>query len=406
MKNWTEKPGYPVISFSSKNGVVELTQERFFSSGMGEKNDQKWLVPFAIKANGGKVTSTLIEKKKAQLKISGNNTWLKGNADDTSFVRVNYSAKDLEQLEIAVRANDPMLSEKGRFALVRDVFALVEAGKVSTDEALKLVDAYKKETSYIEWAEIVSHLLELNYLLNGEKVYDDFRIFARGVLKEIASHVGWDKKRGESHELTLLRSAVLYGLGALGDKITIQKAQSLFKAIMNIKIDSDLRSFVYALVAENGGKKEYEVFEKIYMTAPSEEEKDRALRAMASFKDEALLKKTLALAFSPDVRSQDAFKAVSLLSGNPYGIAIAWGYVKEEWSSIVEKFAGGHLFARFISPFSKFKTKKQADELEKFFKKNNASGIERTVAQAVEKIRANDALLRRDIKRIELFLKN
>ncbi len=408
MKNWTGTPGYPLITVESNGVKIMLSQKRFYGAGEGEgKKAQDWLVPFSILTDKEKTSSVLIDKKKAVVQLSNEAVWIKGNANDTSFVRVKYASRDLEKLEDAIRNNDTQLSEEGRFALVRDAFALVEAGMMGADEALRLSEAYKKEKSYIVWAEIVLHLMELNNLLHGENCHDVFKAFGRSLLAEIVSHAGWKKRTGESHEETLLRSTVTFAIGSLGDKETIKSARELFGAMINNKkIDSDLKSLVFSLVAENGGKKEFDIFENIYMTAPSEEEKDRALRAMTSFKDEELLRKTLQIAFSPDVRSQDAFKAVALMSGNPYGIAIAWEYVKEEWSSIVEKFAGGHLFARFISPFSKFKTKKQADELEKFFKKNKAPGIERTVAQAVEKIRSNDALLRRDIRRIELFLKN
>lgn len=408
MKNWTETPGYPLIDFESKGSKAILSQKRFYGAGEGEgKKVQNWLVPFSVLTDKGKSTSVLIDRKKITVEIPHGANWMKGNADDTSFVRVKYAMHDLEKLEEAIRNDDRGLSEEGRFALVRDAFALVEAGMMNADEALKLSGSYKKEKSYIVWAELVLHLMELNNLLHGEKCHEEFEAFGKDLLADIVSRVGWKKRKGESHEETLLRSTVTFAIGSLGDSKTIKAAKDLFSQLNNNKkIDSDLKSLVFSLVAENGNKKEFDIFEKIYMIAPSEEEKDRALRAMTSFKDEKLLRKTLQIAFSPDVRSQDAFKAVALMSGNPYGIAIAWNYVKEEWTSIVEKFAGGHLFARFISPFSKFKTKKQAEELEKFFRKNTAPGIERTVAQAVEKIKSNDALLKRDIKRIELFLKN
>lgn len=408
MKNWTGTPGYPVIDFESKDNSVILSQERFLAAGeTTQTSEQKWLVPFSIRSDKGIVTEALIDRKRVVAKVAGGAKWLKGNADDTSFVRVRYSKHDLQNLENAVRSNDSGLSEEGRFALVRDVFALVEAGKAQTQEALRFASGYKQEKSYIVWAEIVVHLLELNNLLHGENCFEAFRAFGRELLSDIVLEMGWTKKKKERHEDTLLRSTVIYAMGAMGDQKVIDSAKDLFKGMNeNAKIDSDLKSIVYTLVAENGGEKEYQKFEKIYMTAPSEEEKDRALKAMTSFKDKTLLQKALALAFSPEVRSQDAFKAVALMTNNPYGIQIAWDYVREEWSVIVEKFAGGHLFARFISPFARFKTKKQADELEKFFKKNRAPGSDRTAAQAVEKIRSNDALIKRDIKRIELFLKN
>lgn len=299
------------------------------------------------------------------------------------------------------------LSEEGRFSLIRDAFAQVEAGYLQADEALRLAHAYKNDDSYIVWAEIITHLLEFNYLLFGTDIYDDFRKYGRDLLATIANTVGYTKKRNEGHFETLLRSAVIYALGTFGDKKIITHAKELFKEYREGgRIDSDLKGAVFALVAENGGKKEYKIFENLYLKEVSEEEKDRALRGMVSFKDPDLLQKTLNLTFSTKVRSQDAFKAISLMSGNPYGTALAWVYVKGHWNEIVDKFAGGHLFSRFVLPFSKLKTTKQADEIEKFFEKNKAEGLERTVAQTLERIRSNAAVLKRDKKNIASFLVN
>jgi aminopeptidase N len=125
---------------------------------------------------------------------------------------------------------------------------------------------------------------------------------------------------------------------------------------------------------------------------------------MCSFKDHDLLDEAVTFAFSKDVRAQDSFKAISYVWANPPGRNIAWTYVKEHWREIVEKFSGGHLFARFVSPASNFTTYQKAREIEEFFNKNKTKGVERTVAQAVEQIQSNAAWLERDSKRIEEFL--
>ena len=234
---------------------------------------------------------------------------------------------------------------------------------------------------------------------------NSFAAFARDILWKITQNVGWEKKKKEAHEVSLLRASVLYALGTFGDKETLKRAKGLFSVhLKGKKIHSDIRSLVYALIAENGGKKEYAIFETIYLTSSHEEEKDRALRAMSSFKDEAILEKALAIAFSHDVRVQDAFKIISLMSSNPAGIEVAWHYIKENWKDVEDKFAGGHLFSRFILPFSKFKTRQKAQEVEKFFVKNKTHGIERTIAQTIEKIRSNVSFLEKNRKDAKFFL--
>lgn len=407
MKNWTSKPGYPMISIERSGEEFKLTQERFYSSPhLSNKKDELWLVPFSVITRDWKQPAKLLLTKK-ELIVKGikAKSWIKGNSYDTSFVRVKYDRENLLALEEPVRSHDERLGEEGRFALVRDLFALVEAGQIPASAALEFLTAFQNEKSYIVWAEIVTHLLELKSLIHGEEVQGSFGSFARDILWEIGQKVGWDKKKKEAHEISLLRASLLYALGTFGDKETLKKAKGLFSAhLRGKKINSDIRSLVYALIAETGGKREYAIFETIYLTNTHEEEKDRALRAMSSFKDEVLLKKALVAAFSPDVRAQDAFKIISLMSSNPSGIEIAWSYVKANWNDIEDKFAGGHLFSRFILPFSKFKTKQKASEIEKFFAKNKTHGIERTIAQTIERIQANDSFLEKNRADMKVFL--
>ena len=404
MKNWTSKPGYPLISVDNKNGKLTFSQERFFASGKPDKSTEtKWIVPISTVTSESRAAKQyLLTGKKMTVEGFKKDTWVKANADETSFVRIKYTREILQSLEKPVSTKT--LSEEGRFALVRDAFALAEAGYISSDEALELVVSYRDEDSYIVWAEIALHILEYKSLLFGTDLYDAYLSYGKSVLEGIALRAGWHKKKSESHEETLLRSTTTYALGSLGDSETINKAKELFAVRESKSIDSDMRGLVYALVAENGGRKEHKIFQHIYATVESEEEKDRALRALCSFADPQLLKETLNVAFSKNARAQDAIKVIYLMANNPIGIDIAWDYIQDHWSELHERFAGGHLFARFISPFSKYASKDKAIAIEKFFQKNKAEGIERTVAQTVEKINSNAELLKRDTAKIRAFL--
>jgi puromycin-sensitive aminopeptidase len=199
---------------------------------------------------------------------------------------------------------------------------------------------------------------------------------------------------------------VIYSLGTNGDKETIIQAQKLFAQIVenNFKIDSDLRGIVYNLVAENGGEKEYLQFKKLYVETPFGEEKDRLIRALGAFKDKNLLIKTMDFAFSEDMRAQDLFKAIHFVWANPLGRDIAWDFVQKNWQEITRRFAGGHLYSRFIQPAVYFVDDKKALEIEEFFKKNPSVGLERTIAQVTEQIRANDLWLKRDKIKLSSFL--
>lgn len=396
MENWIGKPGYPLINVSEKNNKLKLAQSRFFSSPLSASEFLEktiWPIP---------LDSFLFSKK--FIFIPKRKGWVKFNRRETSFIRVQYSQSHLKLLEEPIKKK--ILPPEDRYGLIRDAFMLAQSGHSPTVDGLRLTQSYENEDSYIVWAEIASNLRSIDNLIFKENFHEEYKSFCRKVFKPIVKKIGWDKRKEESHLKTLLRSIVIYGLGTNGDKNIIQKAKKLFKDLINkkSKLDSDLRGVVYNLVAERGGEKEYSQFIKLYKETPFQEEKDRIFRALCSFRNIDLLRQTLEMAFSDQVKAQDKFKAVSFIWANPVGQDLAWKHVRENWKSITKTFAGGHLYPRFIQPAVHFVDSKKALEIEKFFKKNSSVGLERTIAQVVEQIRANALWLKRDKTKISAFL--
>lgn len=401
MENWTGKPGYPLVNISDAGRKLKLTQARFFSSPLSARESNPpaggetlWSIP---------LDSFLFSKK--TLFIPKPKGWVKFNRGETSFIRVQYPSSLLKLLKKPI--SKKVLSPEDRYGLIRDAFMLAQSGHSSTADALRLTQAFEKEDDYIVWAEIASNLRSIDNLIFKENFYEEYRSFCRKVFKPIVEKLGWSKRKGEFHFQTLLRSMVLYGLGTNGDKSIVQKAEELLKGVLNgnSKLDSDLRSVVYNLAAENGGEKEYLKLKDLFRAAPFQEEKDRIFRALCSFRNVNLLEKSLEMAFSEEMRAADRFKAVSFVWANPLGQDLAWEYVKRNWKSIQKTFAGGHLYSRFIQPAVNFADSKKAKEIEDFFKKNPSLGLERTIAQVTEQIRANDLWLKRDKTKISAFLR-
>lgn len=397
MENWTGKPGYPLVSVSENNNKLKLTQARFFSSPLSAKEIKDktlWQIP---------LDSFLFSKRSAV--IPRPKEFIKFNRGETSFIRVQYPSSLLKLLEEQIKKK--MLPAEDRFGLIRDTFALAQSGHCSTADALRLALAIKNEDEFIVWAEIASNLSAIDNLIFKEDFYEEYKAFCRKIFEPIVNKVGWDKKPGESHTQTLLRSIVLHKLGVYGDANIVQGAKELFDKLITgkIKLDSDLKSVVYNLVAGNGGEKEYLLLKDLYLKTSFQEEKDRIFRAMCSSKNVNLLKQSLDMAFSDQMRAQDRFKAISFVWANHAGHDLAWEYVKKNWEQITKTFSGGHLYARFIKPAVYFVEEKGAEEIEEFFKKNPSVGLERTIAQVTEQIRANALWLKRDKSKISAFLR-
>lgn len=408
MKNWTGESGYPLLTISGKGERLLVSQSRFFQSPLSKRKSKDktlWQVPFSVKSSLTKKPQTvLLSKKTMQIQKPKQAAWIKLNTGETSVVRVLYPQAYLHLLEKPIQ--NKQLSIEDRFGIIRDAFAFAQAGEISTTDALRMSLLYTKEDNYVVWTEIATHLSVLSNLFVAEDFYEKYKMFCQTIFLPITQKVGWHKQKGESHFQTLVRSLAIFSLGTYGDKKIIRKAQELFRAkvLKGGKLDSDLRSVVYNLVAQNGTEIEYVSLKKLFDQTPFQEEKDRLLRALCAFKQEKLLKKTLEFAFSDKVRSQDPAKAINFAFSNIYGRVVAWGFLKNHWEVIVKRYSGGHIFTKFITPVANLTKKEDAKDVKKFFRKNPAPGGERTIAQVLEQIYSNAAWLSRDRKRIQPFL--
>ena len=407
MDKWTGRPGYPVLTISENKNKITVTQKRFFSSRIvaaKTNDDTLWNVPLSI------IQEKINSKEKyllsgKTLSIDKKGHFIKINSGECSFVRVNYSSDLLQQLEALIQKKK--LSAVDRLGIVRDACAISEAGEISTSKALELISSFKDESDYAVWIEIASYLRQVAQLISGEDFLPKYEKYCREIFEGSVQRVGWDRKKGEKHTDSLLRSLVLMSFGSYGDKKTIEKAISLFKKIeKGEKVDPELRSVVFNLTAERGDEKLFNKFIALYKKENLQQEKDRIGRSLGAFKDKKILTKTLEFSLSQDVRSQSVVPMIAAVWGNPYGRKLTWQFVKKNWKTLHKRFSGGHLLARLLESMDTFVLEDDAKDIEQFFKKNPLLEASRTIAQSLEQIRSNAIWLTTDKKALKDFLKN
>lgn len=399
MQNWTGKTGYPLLSTSYSGQKFKIHQERFFSSRVSRKNSKEktlWQVPLKYESNKG-VQKELLTKKSSPLLGTSIG---KINIGENTITRVKYD--DTTLLRLADEVSSGKLGVHERLGLIRDMFSLAEGGYISTVTALEFTLKYKNETEYIVWAEIASGIDKVAHILGEESFEDLYRNYAHDIFTLLAMKMGWEKKEGEDNSHTFLRNLALSHAALYGNKDIIKKAKELFK---DLKLEADLRSVVYGIVARGGGPKEWKTFEAKYKNATLDEERDRIGRALAGFKDKTLLARTLTYALSKNVRNQDAPFILGSVWQNKYGRDLAWKFVQHNWALILKRYGeGGHFLGRVISPLGLHIKVKDAKDAKKFFKTHSAPGADRTLAQAYEKIYSNAAWLASDKVSIKKWL--
>ncbi len=408
MAVWTGKSGYPVISVSlgGKTSKLVIKQERYFSSEgskLKSKDNTLWPIPLSfVSPKGAQNIPLMISKKAIVPKPDG---WFKMNANESGLYRTNYDAKFLEALSIPIGQNK--LSSVDRLGIIRDLFALSEAGIMPTTQALETCLLYKGEKEYIVWIEIISGLRHIANLLAGTKSAEPFKAYAREILSGITQYVGWTEKKDESHNASLLRPLALAASSSFGNTEVIAQAKKIFAGRKKKSIHPDLRGAVYGTIVREGGEKEYKEILAMYRAEHMHEEKNRLLGALGATRDKKLLQKTLEFIMTDEVRMQDRNGAFASVLVNPHGRALGWNFLKKNWGKIGEAYGdGNHLLSRLISVLNRNTTRPAYNDIKKFFRTHKAPAADRTILQTLEYIDSNIRWLTRDSVKIEKWLRN
>ena len=103
------------------------------------------------------------------------------------YYRVHYQdEQDLNRLKPAIE--NKILGEVDRLSLIDDLFALVQAGKAETTDALELIKAFKtNETSYVVWSSILNCLSKLRIIIG--KLFHHFYVHVHNVFLPFSKRI-------------------------------------------------------------------------------------------------------------------------------------------------------------------------------------------------------------------------
>ena len=400
MDSWVKQTGYPVLQVQAARSEdevqVSLSQERFVYDrllGEEEPNPEVWQVPVTVSAPGASSASMVMEAKEAAVSLlaaSPASDWYKVNADQTGFYRVNYTNEDWQRLAPAIRSLE--LPATDRLGIQNDAYALSRAGLLPITQFLELAGSYSGETDASVWSDLASNLRDIEQLIADEPVRPAYQRFGRELFAPAARRAGWTPRPDDGHLDSLLRSTVLGQSGTYNDPETLAQATDLFQRYLSDPdaVHPDLRGVVFSLAAQAGERATYDQLWELEERASLQEEKIRLLLAMSRFQDVNLLNDTLERALSSRVRSQDTITVVAGVAANPAGREPAWEFVKSNWAEFDRRYGGGGFgLMRLVSIVNSFTTEERMADVERFFTENPAPAAERTIRQALERMRLN-----------------
>ena len=365
--SWVKQTGYPVIDAQVDRALgavaVSLRQRRFLYDHLldGEEADAAaWKAPVSVADGAGGRASLLMEQAAGAVEAASGAAWVKVNAGQTGFFRVNYAAEEWERLREAIANRE--LEPTDRLGLQNDAYALMRAGRLPATVFLSLARAYDGETDATVLADLASNLRGLHSLLWDDASAGAFEAFARDRFAPAAARAGWDAKEGEGHLDALFRSIALGQAGAYGDPAVLAEARRRFAAFTDHEapIHPDVRGVVFSLAAQEGEQPVYDALWGAYHKAEMHEERVRILRALTQVRRTDLLSDLLAKAMDPDiVRAQDTVIVLIQASVNRQGRDMAWEFVKDNWAELDRRYGkGGFAIMRLVEVTGRFATRR------------------------------------------------
>jgi puromycin-sensitive aminopeptidase len=357
MDSWILQGGYPLISVESgeEATTINLSQRRFlYDDGDrvgGTASEERWAVPINLRASVGGVIQRqrlLVDGATASVSFDGPVDWLVVNDGAWGYYRVNYSP------DLLGRLTAPGLPALGnpleRMALVVDYWAHVVAGTTSLEEWVRVVAALGQEDDPDVWAAVSSAAGLLDLITTETGDGDGLRAFVRRVAGSSWARLGWESQPGESQRLGITRGRLVSLLGLSGEDGDVRReAAARFDRYLadGSALTADLLTPVAHVVAASGGERAWNLILERYRAGSTPQEKMRYLQALTSTSDAVLLARTLDMALSDEVRTQDAPFLVAGVMSNRAGGALAWEWVERHWDELRVRLPPG-LIARIF----------------------------------------------------------
>ena len=407
MDGWIFRPGYPLVTVTADDSgnALRFSQRRFTYLGNEPEAPELWQVPinFTVRVKGDvESRRLLLTSAEERVELPGRPDWVVVNEGGHGFYRVQYAPELLRRL---ADAPFDILAPVERFNLINDAWALTLAGLTLVGRYLDLTAGFREEADRNVWTALLASFAYLHRVIEpGDR--SRMEALVRDRLGPAAERLGFVPAPGEDETIRQLRGELLRAIGTLGNDQGIQaRSRDLYAMHRRdaSSVDPDVIAAVIAVLAHSGGEAEYAEFLDKFKTAQTPQEEQRYLYSLAGFRDVGLLRRTLALTVSGDVRTQDAPYLVRSLLMSVDGREFAWRFVKDNWDRMERRYPLGGL-RRMCEGITALATPALEEDVRRFFTSRNISLGGKTLEQYLEQLRIAVALREREAGNLTAYL--
>ncbi len=404
MDTWILQRGFPQIEVAPEEGGLRIRQRRFMA--IPDEADQTlWQVPIRVRGESNGQTfahDIVLTDPETSMALEADPTFVVLNAGGHGYYRALYSPDLFSR--IVDRLGD--LDDIERFSFAADTFAFVHSGQIPATTFLELAPAYRDEREPEIWSAVLGGLSRLEHHALADESRPGFEAYVVDLLSDLSNELGWDPTADEGDLRRRLRGQVIGALGVLGSHVeTIRRANDTVAKVMAGErgIDPEVVVASLDIAAHHGDEERYRQLWQAHDDAPSPQEKERYLRAVASIPLATSVAETIEKVIAGQIRTQDSAWVVGTLLAGDAG-DLAWVKVRSKWDLLRPTWPALTIRA-ILSGVSALSRPETAADVKAFFSERPLPKAAKALAQNLELLDANVAMRARETDSVSAFFR-
>lgn len=408
LRGYVEQAGAPALKVDARcvGSSTELSaeQERFIGiPGARARSSELWTVPVCFESAGGSASCEVLDERRERFRAPACGTVF-ANADGRGYYFTEYAPDMVRSLG----ARPDALSPVERLGLLGDEWWMVRAGRHDIGLYLNLGATMAADPTAAVTDAVASRIAYTSEYLVRPSSAPVFQRWVRARFGPALDALGIPGDVRDDDERHSRRATLLTLVAGPGNDAALQRrARELAERYITdpSTMPGTLVSAVLRTAAAAGDAVLYgRYLEQMRKPGIEPEEYYRFFGALPSFQDPELVRRTLVYSISPDVRSQDTATLLAGLLGQPGSRPTAWAFVKAQWPTLREKLGTFQGLPAIIGAAGNFCSQKDAADVKQFFAQNPVPSSERTLQQALERIDACEAVVKRQLPALTTWL--
>lgn len=396
MRTFIDQPGVPLVSVTTAcEGTatrINATQERYRTPEQ-PASKTTWQIPLCLHgpAAGSSASCPLLSAPTQVFNQAPCLETVVANAKATGYYRTAYEPAALDRILQQLSE----VTEAERVMLANDALALVRSRRYDVGLFLKTAQALAVDRTAGVTQTVADGVSFIGSRLATGTAVVPYRAWVVRTFKPALDELTWTMSPGEADDRTELRAAVIGLVAGTGhDPGARARARALVTRYLQKpeSVGATLAETLLPIVAEDGDQSLYDTLLAKRAAAKAPEDRDRFLLALGRFTNPALVKRTIDLALSDDVRTQDTPTLLATALSGPVGQDLVWPLLRERWSAVTSHIDSSFGPAVVVSALGSFCSIDAASDLEQFFKSHDPKGAARTVQQSIERVKSCAAL--------------